>query len=230
VIKACFFDLDHTLWDFDTNAEQTFREMFVHFGCEHMLEKMPQFLSRYKVINQFYWDKYNKNQVGKDELRWRRAESLYGSFGIKDSKIWESFIAFYAEEAPKKNTLCPGAEELLLTIANKNIPMLILTNGFESAQHLKVKNTAIEGAYKYLVTSDAIGVKKPSKQFFDHALALAGVKPEEVVMLGDNYHNDYKGALNAGLHSYLYDPEQKKIQCKHRISHLSEFERILNTI
>ena len=230
MIKACFFDLDHTLWDFDANAEQTFREMFVHFGFEQLLEKMPQFLARYKVINQFYWDKYNKNQVGKEELRWRRAESLYGSFGIKDSKILKDFISFYAQEAPKKNALCPGTETVIANLTNKKIPLLILTNGFESAQHQKVKNTILEGVYTHLLTSDAVGAKKPNRQFFDHALALSGVKPQEAIMVGDNYRSDYLGALNAGLHSYLYDPEQKKIQCKHRISHLSEFERILNII
>ena len=222
MIKAVFFDLDHTLWDFDKNAEQTFIEMFNHFGYEHMLAKMPQFLARYKVINKFYWARYNKNKVGKEELRWQRAKSLYGSFGIKDEEVWKKFIDFYAKEAPQKNALCSGAEMLIASLKNK-YKLLILTNGFEQAQIQKLKKTPLENSFDTLISSETAACKKPDKRFFAKALEIANCKPEEAIMLGDNFTNDYLGGLKVGLHSYLYDPENKKIQCKHRISHLSEF-------
>ncbi len=54
-------------------------------------------------------------------------------------------------------------------------------------------------ALEYAAEVEAHVVGKPSKAFFDLALASLGLEPAEVLMVGDDIEADIGGALNAGL-------------------------------
>jgi putative hydrolase of the HAD superfamily len=54
-----------------------------------------------------------------------------------------------------------------------------------------------------VVTSAEVGVAKPGRAIFEHALELAGARPAEAVHVGDSLENDVAGALAAGIRPVL---------------------------
>ena len=68
-IKHIFFDLDHTLWDFEVNSDIAFTSIFKQHGLKFDIEK---FLNYYRKINQKYWKMYREEQITKDQLRYGR--------------------------------------------------------------------------------------------------------------------------------------------------------------
>jgi HAD superfamily hydrolase (TIGR01549 family) len=51
----------------------------------------------------------------------------------------------------------------------------------------------------FVVISHEVGVEKPHPRIFEFALERAGAQPSEALMVGDQYHSDVIGAVNAGI-------------------------------
>ena len=65
-VQHIFFDLDHTLWDFEKNSGATFKSIFKELNFEFSLE---QFLDFYNPINHYYWKQYRENKISEVEIR-----------------------------------------------------------------------------------------------------------------------------------------------------------------
>lgn len=61
-----------------------------------------------------------------------------------------------------------------------------------------------ENAFEFIITSSNYIFRKPNKRIFDLVLEKAGLEPDEVWYIGDQYECDVKGALNAGLPPIWY--------------------------
>ena len=82
-IKHIFFDLDHTLWDFDKNSALTFEKIFKIHNVEIELK---EFLKHYEPINLAYWKLYRHNNISKDALRYGRLKDSFDALGFLVSK------------------------------------------------------------------------------------------------------------------------------------------------
>ena len=69
-IKHIFFDLDHTLWDFDKNSELAFVQIFKQ---QNININIKTFIDIYIPINHACWKLYENNQMSAEEhcLWWR---------------------------------------------------------------------------------------------------------------------------------------------------------------
>ena len=107
-IKHIFFDLDHTLWDFDTNSTLTLIEIIDHFDLENLgINDSNQFIATYKKINDSYWTKYRMNQVSKDELRLGRFRDTLLEWNIKNDEMALAINDYYVAQSPyKASTKC----------------------------------------------------------------------------------------------------------------------------
>mgnify|MGYP006355306787 FL=1 len=81
-----FFDLDHTLWDFEKNSALAFQTIFKKHQIQLDLE---QFLVHYIPINLRYWELYRSEQVTQNQLRYGRLKETFDlvSYEIDDEKI-----------------------------------------------------------------------------------------------------------------------------------------------
>ncbi|HSK12015.1 MAG TPA: hypothetical protein VK907_02315, partial [Phnomibacter sp.] len=71
--KHLFFDLDHTLWDFETNSHETLKEVyFSHDLHKSLTPDFEAFYRRYAYHNKKLWDRYHHGHIRQDELRWKR--------------------------------------------------------------------------------------------------------------------------------------------------------------
>ncbi|MBJ97517.1 MAG: noncanonical pyrimidine nucleotidase, YjjG family [Flavobacteriaceae bacterium] len=201
-IAHVFFDLDHTLWDFDKNSALTFEYIF---KLNQIDLDLPRFLEIYIPINYEYWENYRKNLVSKEKLRYGRLKDSFValSYQIEDvvvNKLANDYILYLSEY----NHLLEGGIEAL-DYLSKKYKLHIITNGFEEVQHRKLKNSNILSYFDTITTSEEAGVKKPHPDIFDISLRKANAIPQTSVMIGDNYEADIIGAADFGLQTIYFD-------------------------
>ncbi|MDP3311828.1 YjjG family noncanonical pyrimidine nucleotidase [Lutibacter sp.] len=195
-IQHVFFDLDHTLWDFETNSDMAFETIFDKHKVKVSLEK---FLNYYRTINQDYWKLYRDELISKEELRYGRLKDTFKiiNFNAKDSLIHE-LAHDYIDVLPNNNYLFEGTLELLDYLFLK-YKLHIITNGFNEVQYEKINKSGLNKYFEQIITSEAAGVKKPNPLIFNYALELAETKASQSIMIGDNWEADIMGAKNVGL-------------------------------
>jgi putative hydrolase of the HAD superfamily len=211
MVKDIFFDLDHTLWDFDKNSMLAFKRVFKKFK---ITIEFDAFLKIYEPINVEYWKKYREDKVSKESLRRGRLIDSFNFFDLiyTTEKIDEIADA-YIQELPFDNHLFEGAVEILDYLILK-YKLHIITNGFEEVQHKKLKNSGIDCYFSTVTTSEEVGLKKPNPKVFLTALNKANSLPAQSVMIGDSLEADILGANNIGMQTIFYNYRNENISKK----------------
>ena len=195
-IEHVFFDLDHTLWDFEKNSELTLEKIFLDNNVD---VKIDTFLEAYIPLNLKYWKLYRQEKVSKEELRYARLKNSFDAVNYEVSDALINKLADdYIENLANFNHLFEGTFELLDYLKEK-YTLHIITNGFEEIQSKKLKNSKIDHYFDQIITSESVGVKKPNPKVFNFALKVANAKKENSMMIGDSLEADIEGALNVGL-------------------------------
>lgn len=224
-ISDVFFDLDHTLWDFEKNSALAIETIFKKHAIDVDLNL---FLIHYVPINIKYWELYRVDEITQYELRLGR---LKDTFVLLNYEIDDEKILFLSEEyieyLPKFNHLFDGAIAILDYLKSK-YNLHIITNGFQEIQGNKLRNSNIGHYFKTITNSESAGVKKPNPKIFEHAVAFANTKKEHSIMIGDCIEADVNGALNFGMDAILFniDPSKIHINIK-QVSHLLELKNYL---
>ncbi len=195
-IKHIFFDLDHTLWDFETNSNIAFETIFKQHKVKIDLKK---FLNYYRGINENYWKLYREEKITKEELRLGRLKDTFVKINHKvDIQLIEDLSVGYIDVLPNNNQLFEGAHEILEHLF-VNYKLHIITNGFNEVQYKKIENSGLAKYFDKIITSEDAGVKKPNPIIFEYALAAANAISSESIMIGDNWEADIMGAKDAGF-------------------------------
>jgi putative hydrolase of the HAD superfamily len=198
--RHLFFDLDHTLWDFEANARATLLELYRDFHLkERGIHDFDLFYRNYLVHNEKLWERYRNGYIKQDELRVKRMWLALLDFKIADDKLSEEMNVRFLELLPTRTLLFPYTKEILSYLANKNYLLHLITNGFEKTQHSKLKYSGLDKYFKEVITSEASNSLKPQKEIFEFAFQKANAQPEESIMIGDTIDVDILGAVNAGI-------------------------------
>ena len=207
-IQHVFFDLDHTLWDFDRNSKLAFEDIFKKNNISVAID---DFLEVYVPINFQYWKYYRESRITKEQLRYGRLKNSFKELGIAiDDFLIDRLSVDYIHHLPNHNHLFEGAVDQLSNL-HKKYELHIITNGFQEVQSLKLQNSKIDHFFKTITSSESVGVKKPDARIFKHALELAAADPTKSVMIGDNYEADILGAQNMGLHTICFNYHKTKL-------------------
>ncbi|WP_396142503.1 YjjG family noncanonical pyrimidine nucleotidase [Flavobacterium sp.] len=223
--KHLFFDLDHTLWDFDKNSAFAFETIFKQRDFEISLD---DFLKIYIPRNQHYWKLYQVNQISHEDLRYFRLKDVFDAlkFEISDAII-DQISDDYINYLPEHNHLFDGAIEIL-DYLKPNYKLHIITNGFASVQTKKLNNSNIVHYFDTITNSEMAGVKKPHPTIFDFALSLANASKEESLMIGDSYEADIIGAQEAGIEAIFFNEQNIEVENQVlQIKHLLDLKNIL---
>ncbi|TSE11078.1 MULTISPECIES: YjjG family noncanonical pyrimidine nucleotidase [Aquimarina] len=224
-IEHIFFDLDHTLWDFDRNSLLAFKLIFEKFDIDIDINI---FLKTYQPINMKYWKLYREERVNKEELRRARLIEAFMCFeknfsiGVIDD-ISEDYINFL----PLHNYLIDGTQDLLEYL-NPKYELHIITNGFEEVQNQKLLNSGIRHYFNTITNSEETGVKKPNPFIFEQAIQKSGAKFDNSIMIGDNYEADIKGAEAVGLDTICFNYHKEELPFQNiQVSELKEIKNYL---
>ncbi len=221
-----FFDLDHTLWDFNTNCRLTLDELYYKYDFSKLNFSNDQFYTVYKKINDQLWDGYHRGTVTKEEIRSNRFEYTFAQLGHEKAKIPSSLEKEFLALCPTKAQLFPFTLEALEDLRNKGYTLHIITNGFKETQQLKLSTSGLTPYFTQVIESDVCGFMKPDKKIFDFALTISAASAHESIMIGDDLHADILGARNAGL-DQLFINRHKQLHTEmitHEIECLSELK------
>jgi putative hydrolase of the HAD superfamily len=228
--KDLFFDLDHTLWDFETNSKETIQELYAtHHLAELGIVDFDGFYSTYSAHNHRLWDRYTKGFIKQEELRWKRVYLSLLDFKVANEPLAKEMSQAYLEILPNKKHLFPYTIEILEYLKQKDYKMHLITNGFESVQFKKIKNSGIADYFIEVITSEASNSLKPQKEIFEYALKNAKATVAESIMIGDNESADIQGGINMGMDTIFVNHIQAipTIPATYTITHLKELETIL---
>ena len=198
--KHLFFDLDHTLWDFETNSKETLQDLFAYYELNaRNIPNYEEFFKRYSYHNSRLWQRYTMGYIRMEELKWKRMWLSLLDYKIADEELAKKMAVHFLEHLPSKTALFPYTIEILDYLTNKGYHLHLITNGFENVQHKKLENSGLKPYFKEVITSEASNNVKPNKGIFDYAFMKANATPEESIMIGDNLDADIQGGINAGM-------------------------------
>lgn len=227
--KHLFFDLDHTLWDFDANAKLTLADIYDTLKLqERGIDDFERFYRQYLEHNMKLWTRYRKGFIKQAELRVKRMQLSLLDFKIGDEALALDMSKRFLEMLPSRNTLFPYAKEILDYLTAKNYQLHLITNGFEDVQHHKINNSGINHYFDKVITSEGSNSLKPNKEIFDYALNATKANKDESIMLGDDLEADIIGAANSGLDQVYINHVNKEPDFKptYTVVHLKELENI----
>ena len=228
--RHLFFDLDHTLWDFETNSRETLQELYsTNNLSEKGVTSFEDFFNHYSFHNHRLWDRYTKGFIKQEELRWKRMWLALLEFKIADDVLSRKLSVEFLQILPTKRNIFPHTIEILEYLKKKNYTLHLITNGFEQVQFGKLQNSNMAHYFDKVITSEGASSLKPNKEIFDFALQQSGAAVAESIMIGDNLEADIKGAMNAGWDAIFVNhinAAVKDVKPKYTIYHLEELERI----
>lgn len=205
-LKTIFFDLDHTLWDYDMNARETLDELYVDFELHRGFESAEIFFRKYVVHNDHLWHLYNHGKINRDDIRERRFFQVLSDAGLADRQLSEAMSDQFMEVCPQKTGLIPGTLDVLQELAS-DYQLGVITNGFSDTQDIKLTHSRLKSYFNIIVTSESAKARKPSPEIFLSALKESGHQTDEVIMIGDNRATDIGGALAIGWKTIWYTQE-----------------------
>ncbi len=203
-----FFDLDHTLWDFERNSK---------ICLEAIMDKEKQvlpsdfdieiFLQHFSVINAGLWRELDENRITHDNLRQVRFQRVLSAMNIEISDEFSlNLNQHFLDTLPHQHHLMDDAFDVLEYLHPK-YRLHILSNGYLEIQRKKMHSGGILHFFENIFTIDNAGYKKPEKAFFEFALNEIKTAPENCIMIGDNLLTDIEGAQNAGIATIYFNPE-----------------------
>lgn len=209
--RDIFFDLDHTIWDFDKNAEETLKELYADYQFDRLgIRSAEIFIETYTRNNHRLWAMYHNGLINKSELRAARFADTFVELGVDPKLFPLAFEEDYLRICPQKTNLFPHAHETLGYLSEK-YTLHVISNGFKEASETKLNNSKLKPYFKSVVISEIIGIHKPHPDIFHYAVSNAQTAIPHSVMIGDSLEADVRGAKNVGMDSIFFNPRQQEV-------------------
>jgi putative hydrolase of the HAD superfamily len=227
-----FFDLDHTLWDFDANARQALETLHIDLDLVSKgVHDFEMFHRNYLLHNEKLWSRYRNGYINQQELRLKRMWLTLLDFKIADEALTKQLSELFLQLLPTRTLLFPDTVEVLEYLKDKGYSIHLITNGFEETQHSKLKHSNLDVFFEHVITSECSNSIKPQKEIFDFALERSGATAGESIMIGDSLEIDIAGAMNAGMDqvhvNHTGSKESSEITPTYTITALKELMEIL---
>jgi YjjG family noncanonical pyrimidine nucleotidase len=227
--KCVFFDLDHTLWDYETNSRVTLHELYIHYELQAKgITHFEDFFLQFRTVNQNLWDLYDRGLIDNEVIRKERFKKILTSFHLHEEKLSRDISEDYLATCPKKGCLMPQAMETLEYLS-EHYMLTVITNGFEEIQKIKLMSGKLDHYFDHIITSQKAGHKKPAREIFEFALQINDILHHQAIMVGDNPIADIRGAKNARIDAVFFNPEKNShaITTDYEIHSLEQLREIL---
>lgn len=210
-----FFDLDHTLWDFERNSSESLQDIYHSLSLnKYGVSSLENFVNTFLRINTQLWDDFDHGRLHHSYIREKRFLMVFEELGIPCPDNHLEIGELYLQTLPQKKHLLEGALDILEYATNKGYKMHIVTNGFTAIQAKKLSSSGIHHFFENVVTFEGANAKKPEPAIFSYALKMAQTAPENCLMIGDNWVADIQGASRSGLDTVYLNPARLTFESK----------------
>jgi len=228
--KHLFFDLDHTLWDFDANARTTLAQLHLDLKLvDKGIHDFDLFHKNYLAHNDRLWARYRNGYIRQEELRLKRMWLTLLDFRIADEALARQLSELFLQLLPTRTLLFPDTLDVLRYLTDKGYRLHLITNGFEQTQRSKLKSSGLDPFFIEVITSESSNSLKPQKEIFEYAMNKAGANAQESLMIGDSLEVDIAGAMGVGMDQVHvnYNGAEQDLSPTYTIKALKELEGFL---
>ena len=200
--KFLFFDLDHTLLDFDAAEDIALTQLLEEEG----VEDIQAYKDYYVPMNKALWKDLEQKKISKVELVNTRFTKLFAHFGIENdgSYLAERYQFFLS----KQGQTFPGVEDLLRKLISQGYELYAATNGITYIQTGRLEQSGIAPFFKEIFISEQLHTQKPDAEFYEKIGArIPNFDKNQILMIGDSLSADIQGGNNAGIDTVWYNPQ-----------------------
>lgn len=194
--STVLFDADNTLFDFDMAEKLALSRVLTELG----ISPTEEITALYSKINLSYWRAFERGEVTKAHLRTARFKDLFNEIGYAEKADLDAVADCYLSYLGEGAYLLDGALYLCQRLKEEGFEVDIITNGVTATQKSRLKKSGLEKIVDRVFISEEIGSQKPFPAFFEHVFENIGEKDKsKLVVVGDSYGSDIKGACAVGL-------------------------------
>jgi len=204
-VKAIFFDLDDTLYDYSSSSGYSKDKVFSYLLNRHPHLKQEDILSSYEKIIQDAVEEEVKGTYGAWD-RQKRFSRLLLSIGLKNDGLSKKLVTIFAKARAESSKPYPDTQDVLSKLGKKYV-LGVITNGPSVYQREEISLLKLETYFSHILIAEEVGFRKPAKEIFQTALEKVARHPEEAVMVGNNPMEDIKPAKKLGMETVLFDPK-----------------------
>ena len=203
--KFLLFDLDHTLFDFDTAEDVALTQLLKEEG----VEDIQAYKDYYVPMNKSLWKDLEEKKITKQELVNTRFSRLFKHFGIgKDGAYLANRYQFYLSQ---QGQVFSGAMEFLDNLIDRGYELYAATNGITTIQTGRLTQSGLTPYFNHVFISEQLGTQKPDALFYERiGQQIPGFSKDKTVMIGDSLTADIQGGNNAGIDTIWYNPHHLK--------------------
>jgi HAD superfamily hydrolase (TIGR01509 family) len=197
-VPVLLCDLDDTLFDHDRAT----REALAVLQNRHQVLtrwSLDELDARHRVWLETMHLEVLAGRLTVDEARLERFARVLGDAGLRDEGVAGTLARDYRDTYAGRWHPVAGAIELLQAVRAAGHTIVIITNNGVAEQELKLERCGLGACIDAMLTSEEAGCCKPDRAIFEQALARAGGRASDAVMLGDAWVADVEGARGAGI-------------------------------
>lgn len=202
------FDLDNTLFSHEAAFEKAIRYCYKKlreaWQEKGLTVKQVDEESWFKVFKQnsdLYWEQFEQRIVDASTYRRLRYHDTMVNFGLPYSdEEADEFHSLYYEIVYQFSEPFAGLDSLMQRLTSEGVQIGIITNGTVDTQYKKITKLGLNKYIdeRFIFISEKLGVSKPDKQIFIHALQVLGADEAKALFVGDSWEHDIVGAIEAG--------------------------------
>jgi len=207
VPRTLLFDLDDTLFDHRRSARAALQEVHRRHAVGVAFDAFERHHAHY--LEEMHIEVL-AGRIGLDEARRERFRRVFEALGLPlaPAEVGAAASAYRGGYMSARRAL-DGAADLLAALRGR-ARIVIVTNNLLEEQQDKLAYCGLAPFVDELVASEDVGASKPDRQIFEIALARAGARADEAVMVGDSWANDIVGAHGAGIRAIWFNPERAR--------------------
>ena len=225
MIEFVFLDIDDTLLDFSWAECQGIHRAYAELG----LLLTEEMYLRYHVVNQQWWQAYERGEISREGLLVARHRQMFEEYGL--SADAEALERAYRRNLGIGHKFLPHAEALLAYLRPK-YRLYVASNGVGETQYSRLESAGLTDFFDGVFISEELGAYKPMPEFFERSFAqIPGFRRERAILLGDSLGSDILGGRNAGLRTIWcnlrHQPPRADIRADYEVHDLREVMEIL---
>lgn len=218
-IRAVFFDAVGTVLHPDPGAPVVYAEAAARYGLPAdpgvILDRFREAFRLEEVADEGAdWVTSEEREL----VRWRAIVRATLP-GAPDECFYELFYHFARPEAWRVPDDAPA---LFDHLAGRGLTLGLASNYDMRLESVLAGRPELAPLVGCVVISSRVGVRKPGNGFFERLTELVACRPDEVVLVGDDYENDYLGAIAAGMRAVLLDPNGRYPDVPERVRRLGD--------
>jgi putative hydrolase of the HAD superfamily len=203
-LRALLFDLGSTLIYFNGEPSEVFREslavLYDRLQAAGLSLERQAFLSQFQSRLEGYYAERETEFIEHTTAYLLRV--LLAEYGYPDpaeGAIRPALAAMYAVTQQYWHA-DPDATTTLEALRQQGYRLGLISNAADDADvQVLVDNAALRQYFDVILTSAALGIRKPNPRIFFQALDLLGIPAAQAAMVGDKLGADILGARNAGM-------------------------------